>query len=182
MKCEHIVAESQTTMFPLWILYLTNLCYALPKRSLPASFPFMKESLGLINKDYGDISAGFSLGYGLFKLIGGVVTDFVSAQFLFSCGLLAASFLNFIFPHIALMIINGNQLSMEDPTDQFRQEATVVRDATLVRMIWIFWTLNGILQGVGGPALSKVVIQSISSERRNSIWSNLHAVSGLSFE
>ncbi len=160
------LSESATT---LMVLYLANLCYALPKRSLPASFPFMKDSLRLSNKDYGNFSAGFSLGYGLFKLIGGVMTDFVSAHRLFACGLMAASLLNCIFPQV----IN---LMNEDFYDNVDKNGSIINDSSMVHIVWIFWTLNGVLQGVGGPALSKVVIQNFSSSRRSAIWSNLHSV------
>lgn len=125
----------------------------------------MKDSLGLSNKDFGDFSAGFSMGYGIFKLIGGVMTDFVCAHFLFSCGLLAASLLNFAFPFVASLLLDETNSANPD------------RDAYLIGLIWTFWSLNGILQGVGGPALSKVVIQSVDPQKRSLIWSNLHSVS-----
>jgi len=132
----------------LGFLYLSNIWYAVTKKSLAASVPLMKKEIGFTNKNLGECSANFSILYGSFKLIGGVMTDIFSANALFSLGLLFGSIINLVIPFI--------------------------HDAKYISYIWGF---NGLLQGVGGPASSKIVLDNVPSNRKTTIWSNLLTVS-----
>eukprot|EP00981_Chlorochromonas_danica_P007833 scaffold1884_cov343-Ochromonas_danica.AAC.50 len=130
-------------------LYFGNLWYAVTKKSLSSSLPVMKKVFSLSPADIGRFSATFSIGYGLFKLVGGILTDYVPATTVFSLGLLFGSVINLTIPALP----------------------------SRLDLIQACWAMNGAVQGGGGPALSKVVIEEFPSEQRASTWSSLLTVS-----
>jgi sugar phosphate permease len=131
----------------LVILYIGNLWYAVTKKSLSVATFSMKEDLGITAASIAQFSSSFSLTYGIFKLVGGLLTDIFPAGTLFSLGLLLGSIINLVIPFLPNL-------------------------AT----IQLAWSLNGLVQGGGGPALSKIVIEKFAVDRRASIWSNLLTV------
>jgi sugar phosphate permease len=133
------------------ILHLSNLWYAILKKSLASSTPTMRDELLLHTRDIGDFSAIFSLGYGIFKLVGGVLCDIFPADQVFSMGIFLGSCINLLIP--------------------------LSNDVLVIKGLW---GLNGVLQGAGGPATSKIVIDYFPKERRMSTWSSLLNVSYVS--
>lgn len=129
-------------------LYFGNLWYAVTKKSLSSSLPVMKKVFSLSPADIGRFSATFSMGYGLFKLVGGILTDYIPATTVFSLGLLFGSIMNLAIPALPRL-----------------------------DLIQACWAVNGAVQGGGGPALSKVVIEEFPSDQRASTWSGLLTVS-----
>jgi sugar phosphate permease len=140
--------DFKTETMSLLLLFLSNLWYAITKKSLSSAIPLMKQHIGFTNKNIGECSANFSLLYGSFKLIGGVLADIFPADFLFTLGLALGSLINLCIP----IVSQGQYISY-------------------------FWGLNGLLQGMGGPALSKVVMDHIPADRKAAVWSNLFTVS-----
>jgi sugar phosphate permease len=126
------------------VLYLNNLWYAILKRSLASSIPFMRKDLNFSNTDIGRCSSLFSILYGTFKLVGGVLTDIFPVSSVFNAGIIFGSLLNIAIPFVP----NKNWI------------------------IWL-WGLNGLLQGAGGPASTKLVIEYFPKHQRDVQWSNL---------
>lgn len=133
----------------------------------------MKQAgLPITTVEIGAFSAAFSVGYGCFKFFGGILVDWFgrkekengsegrAANVLFVMGLLAGSVMNLFVPALARMFANS-----------------VDSKHLLLYGIQSCWFVNGAMQGVGGPALSKLVIQSIPAARRSEVWASLHSVS-----
>lgn len=129
------------------LLLFANLNYALVKKPFSCSIPQMIVKLGLTKKDIGEFSASFTFLYALFKLVGGVLTDMLSGHLLFSGGLFLGGLINLIIPFFS--------------------------DIPTLRSLW---AMNGLLQGSGGPALSKIAIVYFPSNCRSSTWSFLNTV------
>jgi sugar phosphate permease len=86
---------------PYYILYFSNLWYAMLKRSLAASLPLMKSQLHLSYHDIGQCSALFSIFYGSFKLVGGIISDLLPVYQVYSIGILLGSVINLLIPVFA---------------------------------------------------------------------------------
>lgn len=133
-------------------LLIGNFFYSIAKKSLASSIPLLKRSLNVSKQDLGGMSSDFSLAYGVSKLVGGAMSDVLPPYILFTVGLFLGAFVN---------------LSITGVTD--------------IESIGYLWMLNGLGQGVGGPALSKVVVELFPSNVRASVWSSLTFVSILAF-
>ena len=96
----------------------------------------------LSETDIGSISTAFSASYGLSKFVGGVLADFLSCSSLFALGLALAGGCNVLF--------------------------AIVEDKHLLVYIW---GLNGLLQGVGWPALSTILLNWFPPKNRGTAWS-----------
>jgi len=125
-----------------------NLFYSITKKSLSVALPLIKSSLLASNVDIGAISSKFSLSYGCSKLLGGVLSDIFPPSLLFNVGLFLGAALN-----IGILLVS------DAPS------------------IGILWMLNGMGQGIGGPALSKLVVTHFPSSVSSSVWSYLTFVS-----
>lgn len=139
-----------TLSLALGILHVSNFWFAILKRTLSVSIPFMKAPFNLNVQDIGDCSSNFSICYGSFKLIGGIFSDYIPAEWVFSLGLLLGSAVNF-----AIASISGGKARF---------------------LVWL-WGMNGLLQGAGGPALSKMIIDFLPESSRSYTWSSLMNVS-----
>ena len=138
----------------LWVLiglYVGNFFYSVSKRSLNVSFPLLKTQMGATNAHMGDMSSEFSFAYGVSKLLGGVLSDLFPSYALFTIGLYIGAIVN-------LFIAGANSISS----------------------IGFLWMLNGLGQGPGGPALSRLVIEHWPAKSRASVWSSLTFVSKIS--
>lgn len=127
---------------------LGNIFYSIIKKSLSISIPVMKKTLQTTNIDIGNMSSQFSIAYGVFKLVGGVLSDIIPAYSLFILGLFLGS------------VVNLAMLFVVD-----------------IKAIIFLWMLNGMAQGAGGPALSKLVVVHFPASVSGSIWSYLTFVS-----
>lgn len=92
--------------------------YSLLRKSLSVSVPLMRTSLNLTKTDVGNISTSFSITYGISKLVGGVVSDFLPADILFAAGLFLAALSNLLFSF-----------------------------STNTNVLCFLWSMNGIVQG-----------------------------------
>eukprot|EP00598_Pedospumella_elongata_P000473 CAMPEP_0184976078 /NCGR_PEP_ID=MMETSP1098-20130426/7104_1 /TAXON_ID=89044 /ORGANISM="Spumella elongata, Strain CCAP 955/1" /LENGTH=287 /DNA_ID=CAMNT_0027498875 /DNA_START=56 /DNA_END=916 /DNA_ORIENTATION=+ len=131
----------------LWVLiglYVGNFFYSVSKRSLNVSFPLLKTQMGATNAHMGDMSSEFSFAYGVSKLLGGVLSDLFPSYALFTIGLYIGAIVN--------LCIAG---------------------ASSISSIGFLWMLNGLGQGPGGPALSRLVIEHWPAKSRASVWSSL---------
>lgn len=88
--------------------------YSLLRKSFSVSVPFMRSTLGLTKSDVGNIATSFSISYGISKFVGGVVSDFLPPDILFSVGLFLAGLSNLLFSYssqttvlCALWFLNG---------------------------------------------------------------------------
>lgn len=131
-------------------LLVGNYFYSIAKKSLASSTPLLKRTLSVSKQDLGDMSSDFSLAYGVSKLVGGALSDLLPPYVFYTVGLFLGAFAN---------------LAIAGVTD--------------IKAIGYLWMLNGLGQGVGGPALSKVVVDLFPSSVRSSVWSNLTFVSAL---
>eukprot|EP01038_Epipyxis_sp_PR26KG_P006822 gene6822-9340_t len=129
-------------------IFLANVQYAIIKRSFSASLPIMKDNLQLTKTHIGLISANFSLSYGLSKLCGGMMSDIFDPRLLFELGLLGGSLVNIL---IAVVVVPSSYSS--------------------TTILSFFWMMNGILQGVGGPSLTKLVVVQFDRSIIGTVWS-----------
>jgi sugar phosphate permease len=129
-------------------LLLGNFYYSVAKKSLPVAIPQLQDKLSASTKDLGSFSSAFSISYGVGKVLGGVMSDLASPYVLYVVGLYLAAFVN-----LAIVFTK-----------------TVPSMSTM-------WALNAFVQGVGGPALSRLVVDISPPKTRTSNWSNLTFVS-----
>ena len=92
--------------------------YSLLRKSYSVALPFMRATLSLSKSDVGNIATSFSVAYGISKFIGGVVSDFLPPEAMFSIGLFLTALSNLFF--------------------SFSTSTTV---------LCIFWFFNGTVQG-----------------------------------
>lgn len=129
-------------------LLLGNFYYSVAKKSLPVAIPQLERTLSVTTEDLGKISSSFSIAYGVGKIIGGVVCDMLSPYILYVVGLYLAAFVN-----LSIIFVDD------------------------IPSITEMWALNAFLQGVGGPALSKLVVEWFPRSTRTNVWANLTFVS-----
>lgn len=133
-------------------LLIGNFFYSIAKKSLSSSIPQLKMTLNVSKQDLGDMSSDFSLAYGVSKLVGGAFSDLLPPYVLYTVGLFLGAVAN-----LAITAVTG------------------------IKAIGYLWMLNGLGQGVGGPALSRVVVDLFPANVRSTVWSNLTFVSWYSF-
>jgi len=102
--------------------------------------------LGLTKTQMGSINSSFSLCYGISKFIGGVLSDFISNRVLFCAGLILSGLSQLFFGF-----------------------------SSAISLFCFGWALHGLVQGVGWPALSGIVMKWVSKEKRGSAFSFLTA-------
>ena len=134
-------------IFVMLSLLIGNFFYSVSKKSLPITNIHLETKMNATTVDLGNISSAFSAAYGISKLLGGILSDVLPPYHLFCVGLYLAGILN-----LAILF------AVDIPT------------------IYILWAINGLGQGVGGPALSKLVVQFFPTKVRSSTWGNLSFV------
>ena len=150
-------------------LFVGNFFYSVTKKSFSTSVPDMIEGeLRLTKSDIGSITSAFALTYGVSKLLGGVLSDIFPAYMLYILGLLLGSFVNIAVTQLGswqyLGIWNHNT---NDPEDISKAQKLLLK---------LLWALNGLSQGIGGPALAKLVMLHYPESLVSSIWSTLNFV------
>ncbi|RYY87124.1 MFS transporter [archaeon] len=151
------------------LLYVGNMWYAVIKKSLASSTPLMQKELGITATDIGEFSASFSLCYGLFKLVGGLLSDIYPVCTLYSGCLLLGGMMNICIP---MLYINKDKYTYTNNAhiNSFRSMFS------LIPMLKVCWSVNGVVQGAGGPALSKITIDFFPAQHRSRAWSALLTV------
>jgi len=124
-------------------IVVAQVLYAAIKKTLSVSAPYLLHSNWMSKLELGIISTNFSLAYGFSKLIGGILSDLFRPQLLFELGLVMGSAVNII---IAVVTPDGIQRSLFS--------------------IGNLWLLNGIAQGIGGPALNKMLVETFEPTSR----------------
>jgi len=126
-------------------LFLGYCVYTVARRATVVAAKDLQQHLRLDNKELGAINSAFAIMYGLSKFFGGVASDFVSCRLLFAGGLFFAGVSNLLFPMIA-----GS-----------------------LTYLCVVWGVNGAVQGVGWPSLSKILLDWFPVESRGSVWGML---------
>lgn len=105
---------------------------------------------GLGNEELGLILSGQNLAYAISKFLGGIISDKLSSRVLFSTGLLISGLAAMLF--------------------------SMVNSVTLYTLTWF---LNGLAQGVGWPAIAKLLKNWFEPAELGTWWSLTSASSNL---
>lgn len=136
------------TLFSLvvgWFLY-----YAC-RKTFSSTMPHLMAHRGFSEEDLGLIASSFSVSYGIYKLLFGIVADHVNSRKLFSTGLLLSGLC------VVLMSFGKSTL-----------------------LCCIVWFLQGIAQGFGWPAALKLLKAWCSPETLGIWWSVVSSAASLS--
>eukprot|EP01035_Chromulina_nebulosa_P026762 gene26762-35077_t len=147
------MADTYYDTLLLLLIISAQVLYAMIKKTLSVSSPYLIQSKYLSKMEYGMISTKFSLSYGISKLVGGVLSDFLSPKSLYITGLMLGSAVN-------LIIAVAAPMSSSETTRSYS-----------LFSIDNLWSLNGMAQGIGGPALNKLLVVSFDSASRGSMLS-----------
>ena len=98
--------------------------------------PSLIKTNGYDKIQVGTISSWFSLSYGISKFIGGILSDALPSDILFTCSLLFASI------SLLGLAYSNSLLSLS-----------------------ILWSIHGLFQGVGGPALTRYVCDNYTNTK-----------------
>ncbi|XP_026867840.1 glucose-6-phosphate exchanger SLC37A4a [Electrophorus electricus] len=125
-------------MFVGYTLYYFN------RKTFSFVMPSLMQDIKLDKDDLGLITSSQSLAYAISKFISGVLSDQISARWLFSCGLCLVGGINVLFS----------------------QSSTVAVFA-------ILWFLNGLGQGLGWPPCGKVLRKWFEPSQFGTWWAVL---------
>ena len=118
-------------------------CFYLTRNSLTYTAPAMvaDATLGITMRDIGTLTSIFPIMYGFSKFASGVLGSRTSPRLLLAGGLMATAVMNVAF---------GFSTSM----------------------IWfsVFWSINGMLQGLGAPGCARILTAWFSSKERGTYW------------
>ncbi|XP_022086900.1 glucose-6-phosphate exchanger SLC37A4-like [Acanthaster planci] len=131
-------------------LFVGYFLYYLNRKSFSFLMPYVIEEDRMHRSDLGAITSSISLAYTISKFVSGVLSDKVSARVLFSSGLFLASLL--------VLQFTGFQS---------------------LQMLMVLWFLNGIAQGGGWPACSKILKQWFLPSELGLWWSVLSTSANL---
>lgn len=130
-----------------WITFLGIVlgysCFYLTRNSLTYTAPAMvaDKMLGLSMTDIGALTSIFPIMYGTSKFLSGVLGSRTSPRFLLAGGLMATAIMNVLF---------GFSTSM----------------------LWFaaFWSVNGMLQGLGAPGCARILTSWYAAKERGTYW------------
>ena len=131
----------------LLILCLSYGFFALCRKAVSTTLPWMTNDLDLEKQDMGLIASAFAAGYGFSKFFGSVACDYFPPRALlgFGLALAASSALAFAFiPSMEFMIF--------------------------------CWILQGIAQGIAWPSISCIICSNFDPSYRGTIWSTVSSV------
>jgi len=132
------------------ILFIGYASYNYNRKSVSFALPSLIKN-GLLDKSgAGTVSSSQNAAYGISKFLGGLLSDRISAKWLFFSGL----------------ILSGGA------TILFSSASTLPLFAAL-------WFLNGFAQGAGWPACAKLLKKWFSPEQFGTFWSALSASSNI---
>mmetsp|Transcript_15809 Transcript_15809/g.26426 ORF Transcript_15809/g.26426 Transcript_15809/m.26426 type:complete len:276 (+) Transcript_15809:42-869(+) len=113
------------------------------RKTMPIALPLLMRDLGLTKTEVGLIASNFAMAYGCSKFGSSVISDHVDCKNLFTLGLFCTSLTTLIFPFVG----------------------------SSVTVLSAVWFVNGLVQGVGWPSVSKMIYLSYTSQQRGSAWS-----------
>jgi len=153
------------TMIGYAVFYLVRKNFSLAMPGLTADFGISKTQLGLFLTLNGVI-------YGLSRFVIGVITDRSSARKVLSLGLFLCGLVNILFgcsDHIA-----GWFISLAG-----KAGSGVAVTSILVYVMGVLWLINGFLQGMGIPPITKTLTQWIHPKElatKMSMWNMSHSI------
>lgn len=133
------------------ILFVGYASYTYNRKSVSFALPNLMKNKFLDKSGAGTISSSQNTAYAISKFLGGVLSDRISAKWLFFSGL----------------ILSGTA------TILFSTSSTLPLFAAL-------WFMNGFSQGAGWPACAKLLKKWFSPEQFGTFWSALSASSNIS--
>ncbi|XP_060800181.1 glucose-6-phosphate exchanger SLC37A4a isoform X2 [Neoarius graeffei] len=132
----------RTTIF--FAMYVGYTLYYFNRKTFSFVMPFLMQDIKLDKDDLGLITSSQSLAYAISKFISGVLSDQISARWLFSIGLFMVGGINMLFS----------------------QSSTVAVFSGL-------WFLNGLGQGFGWPPCGKVLRKWFEPSQFGTWWAVL---------
>ena len=157
--------------FLLVLLLASQILYALLKTTLPVSLPYISKdpTLTISKAQIGSIYTLFALTYGASKLVGGILSDgYVSCELLYGLGLFMGSIVNLMIFFIPLSMFSVHENENET-------------DSSFLYLIGGLWVINGMGQGIGGPALTKLITTMFDPSSVGFVWSTLTFASNLGY-
>ena len=128
-----------------WFLY-----YAC-RKTFSSTMPHLMTHRSFTKEDLGLIASSFSVSYGIWKLLFGIIADHVNARKLFSTGLLLSG--------ISVVLFSLGRS---------------------VFLCCIFWFIQGVVQGLGWPAALKLLKAWCSQDTLGLWWSIVSSGASLS--
>lgn len=132
------------------VIFFGYAMFAYNRKGVSFAIPKLLEE-GLENEQLGLILSSQNLAYAISKFLGGIISDRLSSRLLFSIGLLTSGLAAALFP---------------------------VMDS--VTMFTLIWFLNGLAQGVGWPAIAKLLKNWFDPAELGTWWSLASASANLS--
>lgn len=132
-------------------LFQGYLFYTLARRGVVVASHDLQRDLGFTKAEIGLISSSFAAAYGACKFFGGIASDSISCRVLFAAGLVVAAVANVLFAMIPVFLPDSS-------------------GRLAVSLSSLCWGLNGAVQGLGWPSLSKILIAWFDKSSRGSVW------------
>eukprot|EP00756_Hemistasia_phaeocysticola_P049422 Hpha_TRINITY_DN23894_c0_g1::TRINITY_DN23894_c0_g1_i1::g.109912::m.109912/K07783/uhpC; MFS transporter, OPA family, sugar phosphate sensor protein UhpC len=123
------------------VLVVGYFAYTAARRGVATVQKDLEENSGFERKDIGTLHSTFNIAYGVSKFAGNLLTDYFPAGILYGAGLGLAALANITMAYSSSVLLSS-----------------------------IVWGLNGLVQGVGWPALSVVVMAWYPKDRRGGVW------------
>lgn len=128
-------------------LFVGYVVFSVLRKTLASTWMQMRDDIGMTETDYGSIITNYALAYGISKLFGGVLSDVMSNRLLFVGGMFLSAICNLIISRSRSVTVIGS-----------------------------LWFVNGLLQGVGFPALGKILLKNFPKEMIGSLWGIISCV------
>ena len=169
------------------LLSMSYFLYGMMRKSIPVSTPMLLSNMEFTKSDIGLLSASFGVGFGVSKVIGGVICDCYSCKLILVIGVLTAS-----LSTLSVLLILPNGYTCERDQSVGVMSALVtdmmtvlepVRDMVgilqLGRQGWfrVLWFCHGFAQGVGWPAIASLIYDNFDVIGRGTVWSIISSVS-----
>ena len=159
------------TMVGYALFYFVRKNFSIAMPGLTAEFGISKVSLGLFLTLHGII-------YGLSRFVNGIISDRNSARIVVSVGLMLCATVNIIFGFSDTVAGWITTLANNAGTEW-------ALTTVLIYFMGIMWVINGYLQGMGVPPITKILTQWIPPKElatKMSVWNMSHSIgAGLVF-
>jgi len=133
-------------------MYIGYAFYYFTRKSLAFAMPGMVQDLNLPLSSVGMLGSILAIVYGASKFLSGVLSDRSNARYFMAIGLLLTGVFNIFFGCSSSFLFFA-----------------------------IFWGLNGLFQGWGGPACAKLLTHWYAQKERGTwwgIWNSSHSIGG----
>lgn len=133
-------------------IFLGYATYYIVRKNFSLAKPYLISEMGLSTFDVGLIASGLSFAYGLSKFAMGILSDRSNPRYFLAAGLILSGLLNLIFPLFSSIPI-----------------------------LFLFWFLNGWVQGMGWPPCGRTLTHWFSDKERGrmfAFWNVAHNIGG----